>query len=361
MSREHDFEEAYHLEREKKHWRKQRRHLQETDRSKFKKTDVGKETLQPIDPNWIRGRVVAITGEGAVVEIGQMRHLVSLRGLLKSEQKEVKNLIAVGDWVLLSPDMAIAHVEERSSILARTDISGKKQQLIAVNVDQLIIAVSLINPPLKTALVDRYLIAAGKGHLHPIIVINKIDLLDTHPEEEKAYQEFLSAYEKLGVPILSLSAANGTGLEAFRSLLKDKTSVISGQSGVGKSSLINAAFHLTLKTGDLAQKTAKGSHTTSSAELLSLPNGGYCVDTPGIRSFAIWKLQIEDLIAHFKEFHDFSCKYPDCRHITEPGCAVQKALENNQISLLRYTSYRTLFDELSQGLDNRTKRKYESD
>ncbi len=363
MSREYDYEEHFHG-KDRKKWRKERRHAQETDRSKFKKTDQEKKAPVEIDPNWQEGRVVAITGEGIWVETRGKRILASLKGLFKKEKMEAKNLIAVGDKVRFTDDFSIVHIEERTSFLARTDISGKKEQLIAVNVDQVIIVISVVSPPLKPALVDRYLIAAEKGNIHPIILINKIDLLPEGSEEEKErYLEFLSVYEKLGLPILSVSTKEGTGLEALKALLKDKTTVFSGQSGVGKSSLLNAAYGLSLKIGGLAQKTAKGSHTTTTAELLSLPEGGYCVDTPGIRSFGVWKLKREEVTVHFQDFLDYSCKYPDCLHLTEPDCGVLKAMEKGQISRLRYESYRSLIDEATGGADNWAKKKgnYEFD
>ncbi len=356
MNREYDYEEEFHG-KDRKQSRKQRRHAQDTDRSKYKKTDQEKKEQVEIDLNWKRGRVVAISGEGIWIDVDGTRTLGSLRGLLKKEKMAVKNIIAVGDIVYFTPEYAIAHIEERYSFLARVDISGKKEQLIAVNVDQAIIAISVVNPPLKPALVDRYLIAAEKGNMHPLIVVNKIDLLDESEEEASRYREFVALYEKLGFPILSISTKKGIGLEALRSLLKDKTSVFAGQSGVGKSSLLNAAYGLNLKTGDLAQKTSKGTHTTTTAELMPLPGGGYCVDTPGTRSFGIWKLQKDEVIHHFQDLLGYNCRYPDCYHITEPGCGVLRALEEKTISLLRYESYRTLLDEATGGTDNRTKRK----
>lgn len=362
MSRDHDYEEEFHS-RDRKQWRKERKQAQASDRSKFKKTDQVKKEAELIDPTLKRGRVVAISGEGSWVDCDGKRYLCSLKGLLKKERMQAKNIIAVGDFVRFSEEGAISHIEERYSFLARTDISGKKEQLIAVNVDQAIISISVVNPPLKPALVDRYLIAAEKGNIHPVIVVNKVDLLGDAPEENERYREFVAAYEKLGFPILSISTTERTGLDALRALLKGKTSVFSGQSGVGKSSLINACYGLNMKIGELMHKTAKGTHTTTTAELISLPDGGYCVDTPGIRSFGIWKLQKEEVIAHFADLTGFNCKYPDCNHISEPGCGVLAALKEGRISRLRYESYRTLLDEAIGGSDNRAKRKenYESD
>jgi ribosome biogenesis GTPase len=353
-----DYEEDFHA-RDKKQFRKERRHAQETDRSKFKKTDLKPATLS-IDTSLPRGRVISITKEGAWIENEEgQRSLCSLKGLLKKDKMHAKNLIAVGDFVRFT-EQTIFQVEKRKSYLSRQDITGRKEQLIAVNIDQVLITTSVINPPLKPALIDRYIIAARKGNMHPILLVNKIDLLAKGSEEEVAFfQAFLAAYEPLGFPILSISTHSGIGIEALSSLMQHKSSVFSGQSGVGKSSLINAAFGLTLKIGDLAQKTDKGSHTTSTAALLSLPGGGYCIDTPGIRSFGIWRLNKEDLLDHFEEMRELSsgCKFQDCTHILEPNCAVQAALEEGTLSPIRYESYRSLLAEALGDIDNRTRNK----
>lgn len=349
-----DYEEAFHS-RDRKQFRKERKMAQKTDRSKFKKTDLGKN-LEETAHHLPRGRIISISGEGAVVDFNGTSLLCSLKGLMKKEIAQVKNLIAVGDWVRCE-EGAIIQVEPRTSILGRTDISGRKEQLIAVNVDQVIIAVSIVNPPLKPALVDRYLIAAEKGKIHPIIAINKIDLLQEASQNEKdRYRDFLTAYIPLGLPIFSVSASSKVGLEALRCLLQNKTSVFSGQSGVGKSSLLNACFGFELKVGELAIKTAKGSHTTTSAELIVLPDGGYCVDTPGIRSFGIWDLTKSDVIAHFSDFFPLAkkCKYPDCIHIKEPDCAVRDALQRGAIASLRYESYVNLLEEIVSGSQAKT-------
>ncbi len=360
-------EEDFHA-RDRKQYKKERRHAQETDRSKFKKSDVDQvkkeEAVLLNDPGLRSGRVMAITGEGVWVEVESVRLLCTLKGLMKKEKMLSKNIIAVGDLVRLSPigskEGSIVAIEERYSALSRLDVSGRKEQLIAVNIDQSLIISSLVLPPLKPALIDRYLIASERGNIHPVIVVNKIDRLDDASADEKLiFQEFLVVYEQLGYPILSISTKTGVGLDNLRALMKNKTSVFAGQSGVGKSSLLNAAFGMNLKIGELTLKTFKGSHTTTSAELMALPEGGFCVDTPGIRSFGVWNLQREDILSHFREFHPFAseCRYLDCSHLNEPSCAVKEAVRVNKISTIRYESYKSLMDEIIGGLDNRTKRK----
>ena len=352
MTRHYDEEESFHA-RDRKQFRKERKEAQRQDRSKFKKTDLV-DQKKGASLHMPRGRVIAISGEGAWIDFEGKQQLCSLKGIMKKETKLVKNLIAVGDWVRFQEDR-IEEIEERSSVLARTDISGRKEQLIAVNVDQVIIAVSVVHPPLKPALVDRYLIAAEKGGLHPIIAITKIDLLEVG-SEQSVYQEFLSVYESFGIPILSLSIRTQVGIEALRSLLQHKTSVIAGQSGVGKSSLLNACFGMTREVGELAIKTSKGSHTTTKAELIPLPGGGYCVDTPGIRSFGVWSLTRDDITAHFQDIAEYGkhCKYPDCAHFNEPQCKVQEALQSGKLAYLRYQSYVNLLAEVASGCNVKT-------
>ncbi len=359
----HYDEEDEFLSRDRKEFKKIRKIAQNTDRSKYKKTDLSPENPRDLSSqkDLRLGRVLSISGEGSSIDSEGKQYLCSLKGFLKKERNLTKNLIAVGDIVHFrassEKEGSIVDIAPRTSILSRTDISGKKEQLIAVNVDIAVICVSIGEPPLKPSLVDRYLIAAEKGNLHPIIAINKIDLLETSSEEEKElYRDFLSAYEPLGYPIVSISTKTGVGLDALRSLLQNKTSVFSGQSGVGKSSLLNACFGLSLKTGELTQKTAKGAHTTSMAELLALPGGGYCVDTPGIRSFGIWSLKKEEVIAHFRDLSVLrkKCKFPDCTHTQEPECAVIRGIERKKVPLLRYESYLSLLNEAISSSDKTT-------
>jgi len=369
MKERYFHEEEHFHSRDRKQYKKERRLAQETDRSKFKKSDLKQEEEEPLpdDPNLRPGRVVAISGEGIRVDVAGTQFLCTLKGLVKKEKMQAKNPIAVGDLVQVLPtsekEGSIAYIEKRFSFLSRVDVTGKQEQLIAVNIDQVLITSSLLQPPLKPALIDRYLIATEKGNMHPVILINKIDQLKEAAEDVKQfYTEFLQAYERLGYPILSLSTLDQTGIESLRTIMKNKASVFSGQSGVGKSSLLNAAFSFDLPIGELAQKTFKGSHTTTTAQLLPLPGGGFCIDTPGIRSFGVWNLQKEDLIHHFREFEPYApkCRYPNCSHLIEPSCAVQAALEEGQISLIRFESYRTLLEEI-EGLDQRTKRKLEQE
>lgn len=365
-------EHFWHLEEEfysqdRKEARKERKLASKQDRSKYKKSDqdqLKKQAEARLDTEHMkRGRVLAILPEGIVVSSDEKEFLCNLKGSLKQEKNRIKNLVAVGDFVLFEEKGAeegtICVVEPRNSILSRADnLSRNKEQLIAVNIDQVLITTSVVLPPLKTPLVDRYIIAAQKGNMVPIIVINKIDLLDNPPQgisidikQEKAlYEEFLRIYTELHIQVIPVSIETGVGIDVLKSAMNGKTSVFSGQSGVGKSSLINLITGSTLATGSIVQRTRKGSHTTTTTHLIPLQDGGFCIDTPGIKSFGLWDLKTEEIAAYFPEILALShqCKFPDCAHINEPDCAVKKAVEENQISPLRFDSYCALMSSLAE-------------
>jgi ribosome biogenesis GTPase / thiamine phosphate phosphatase len=351
----YSIEEEFH-QKDRKQFRKERRLAQVNDRSKFKKTDQKKpkEAHYEADENTVRGRVLSIIGEGILVSTGTKELLCSLRGLLKKEKTEAKNLVVVGDFVQVIPseenEGMITAVEDRVSFLAREDISGRKKQLIAANIDQVFITTSVVVPNLKPFLIDRYIIASQKGGMHPIIVINKIDLLKTDLKERLFYEEFIEVYKTLGVPILNVSTVTKEGIEELKALMKDKASVFSGQSGVGKSSLINETLGLDLPIGEVVHKTQKGSHTTTTAQLIPLAQGGFCIDTPGIKGFGIWDLKKEEVQDHFYEIKEIGkgCKYQDCLHMEEPECAVLKTLKEGSLARLRFDSYISLITDATE-------------
>jgi len=361
-----DFEEDYQP-RGKRESRKERRESQTRDRSKYKKTDQDqrREHLKaeepPLGGNYKRGRVLSISPEIITVAAEHQNYICTLKGALKKERTKQKNLIAVGDFVhfeVKSIDSgAITHVEKRTSFLARADnLSRRKQQLIAVNIDQVFIVMSVVAPKLKPLLIDRYILSALKGNMKPIILINKIDLLSDPPEniqavdiaaEKMLLEEFREAYTPLKIPIVELSVTTGENLDKLKALMHNQTSVFSGQSGVGKSSLINATLGSSLPIGDMVEKTRKGSHTTTTAELIPLQDEGFCVDTPGIKSFGVYDINPEEILLTFPDFAPFAseCKFPNCTHIHEPDCAIKEALETKKIHPLRYASYTTLLQE----------------
>lgn len=340
------------------------------DRSKYKKTDQAKflkseelhKNIKLAKESLFKGRVLSIVPQGFIVEHEESRYVCTLRGLLKKDKSQFKNLVTVGDFVLFEKcaeeEGLIAHVEPRQTILSRADnLSRRKEQLIAANIDQVLITLSVVSPPLKPFLADRYIIAAQKGGMEPIIVINKVDLfadenMEPHlrESEKELYEEFLNAYKKADVRVITASVVEKNGLEELKKVMREKASVFSGQSGVGKSSLINAITGKDLRVGGIVLRTQKGSHTTTKAQLIPLEGGGWCIDTPGIKSFGVWDLKKEDVEQYFTEIHQKGkfCKYPDCTHRHEEDCAVKIALDDEEISPLRYDSYIFLIESLSQ-------------
>ncbi len=363
-----DPEEEYFQVR--KESRMDRKRAASKDRSKYKKTDQEKylknldiEHQQKLSKQeWLEGRVLTIIPQGIIVDCnGEMIRCV-LKGLLKRDRTSAKNLVAVGDIVLFEKtdqgEGIIASVKPRRTVLSRADnLSRRKEQLIAVNIDQVIITASVVNPPIKAPLIDRYIIAAHKGGMEPIIVINKIDLLDSEEEdavlreqERDFYEELLKAYAAIGIQVIPVSAVQNIGIEALRAAMQGKTSVFSGQSGVGKSSLINRMTGLDLRVGLTVDRTKKGSHTTSITQLIPLEFGGWCVDTPGIKSFGVWDLDKDEVEGYFPEIHacGLNCKFPDCTHTHEDNCAVQQAVEEEQISFIRFLSYQALMESVKE-------------
>lgn len=357
--------EEQYLGEDRKEGKKQRKRAMAKDRSKYKKTDqekylksLGEHQESKLGKQaWLEGRVLSIIPQGILVDREGEKIICSLKGVLKKDKTHAKNLVAVGDFVLFEKisegEGIIGQVKPRRTILSRADnLSRRKEQLIAVNIDQVIITVSVVNPPLKFAIIDRYIIATRKGGMEPLIVINKLDLLENLQEqdalfieqEQAIYEEAVQAYAIAGVPLLGISTVQGTGIEELKQAMRDKASVFSGPSGVGKSSLINAVTGLDLRVGDVVERTKKGSHTTTTTQLIPLDFGGWCIDTPGIKSFGVWDLKREEVEGYFPEIHEYglNCKFMDCTHTHEEQCAVQDALEEGELSPLRYDSYQAL-------------------
>ena len=230
-----------------------------------------------------------------------------------------------------------------------TRASRGREHVLVANVDQVVIVMSLVEPDLKPHLIDRYLASAEQGGIAPILCLNKADLVD--PAD---YQPLVGLYSQLGIPTLLTSAATGPGIDRLRELLQDRQTVFSGQSGVGKSSLLNAIQPgLGLRVREVSEVNQKGRHTTTTAELIRLDFGGWVVDTPGIRQFQLWDIIPEEVEGFFPEFRPFVhlCAFPDCTHTHEDRCAVKRAVTHRRLSARRYTSYLGLFagDSMIEG------------
>ncbi|HJT78575.1 MAG TPA: ribosome small subunit-dependent GTPase A [Gemmataceae bacterium] len=292
----------------------------------------------------LRGRVVRVHGLQSVVETEDGRQFrCAVRRLLRTLATDERNIVAPGDHVSFRPaggeEGVIERVEPRHGLLTRA--SKRREHVIAANVDQVVIVASLAEPDLKPHLIDRYLASAEQGGLAPVVCLNKADLVDAAP-----YEPVVGLYSQLGIPTLLTSAADGRGIGRLRELLRGRQTVFSGQSGVGKSSLLNAVSPgLGLRVREVSETTQKGRHTTTTAELLRLDFDAWVFDTPGIRQFQLWDIIPEEVEGFFPEFRPFVhlCAYPDCTHTHENRCAIKRAVDRRQISVSRYTSYLGLF------------------
>lgn len=289
----------------------------------------------------------------------------TVRRVLRTLLIEKRSPVTVGDRVWFSdvsayhegaPVGVIERVAERTSVLSRRDRRRREHTLVA-NADQLLIVMSVAEPRLKPHLLDRYLVAAHKGGLTPVICFNKVDLLaaelaaDIAESDEVAMTVpgVMHEFRQLGYHALETSATTGAGLDQLQAALADRVTVLSGQSGVGKSSLLNALQpDLDLSVQTVSSDTDKGKHTTTHAELHPLSFGGFVVDTPGVRAFDLWNIEPGELEALFIEFASRvpACQFSDCSHRHETGCAIIAAVEAGEISLRRYYSYLKMFEEV---------------
>ena len=288
----------------------------------------------------IAARVLAVHERHSIVETGEgAQYQCTVRGLLKNLATDQRNVVVTGDDVLFEPESEskgmIVRVEPRRGVIGRT--SRGLHHVIVANVDQLLIITSAAEPDLKPNLIDRMIISAEKAKIQPVICINKVDLVDS-----TELQPLVGSYCQLGYQVLLVSAETGRGCQQLKQLLVNRESVLVGQSGVGKSSLLNRiAPELDRKVNEVSQDTQKGKHTTTAARLLSLPFGGYVVDTPGIRQFQLWDVIPEEVSGFFRDLRTVvnKCQFPDCTHTHEQRCAVKDGVADGLFDVRRYESY----------------------
>ncbi len=271
--------------------------------------------------------------------------------LFKCQQRKSVGQVVCGDIVFWQAEDTetgvITSIKERRTILQRPDINNNLR-IIAANIDQVFIVVAH-KPELNEGLIDRYLVAAENSHLKPVILLNKIDLFT---EKEFAdLKQRLQLYQDIGYPVIYTSAKKEDGLNSLTELLKDNNNIFVGQSGVGKSSLINTILKSDARIGEISEATGKGKHTTTTAYLYPLEHDqGHIIDSPGVREFGLIKLSEQDIIAGFTEFKPYigHCKFRDCAHKKEPGCALLKALEDKKITLQRWQSSQRIIASLTE-------------
>jgi len=277
-----------------------------------------------------------------------------LPGRFRLQQHNRTNPLAVGDWVKVVKNEdgtgTIVDIEERENALPRMTKRGNfVEQIIAANIDQAVAIQSIKQPRVKQGFIDRFLVTCEAYDIDPLLILNKTDL--ANKKDQKMMDHYRKMYSELGYRMLFTSMNKEASLKSLKSELKGKTSVFLGHSGVGKSSLLNALDpSLNLKIGEISKANEKGKHTTTYAELIALRFGGWLIDTPGIREFGLMNIYPRELWLYFPEIKQYGndCKFPDCQHVHEPGCAVMQALEEGHIDPDRYESYLNILESLQE-------------
>lgn len=304
----------------------------------------------------MNGLVIKNTGSWYVVKTEDGTEInCKIKGNFRLKGIRTTNPVAVGDNVTILPNSDgsafITAIEPRRNyIIRRASNLSKEAHIIGANIDQAILIVTLFQPQTSTTFIDRFLATAEAYRVPAVIVINKIDLLTA--DEDIEYLEAITyLYRSIGYKVMTVSATTGDGIEELKALLNGKISLFSGNSGVGKSSIINRLIpDLNLRTAEISTTHNTGMHTTTFSEMFSMPDAnGYIVDTPGVKGFGTIDFNEYEVAHYFPEIFEISqdCKYGNCTHIHEPGCAVLKALNDNIIAQSRYTSYLSILDDLN--------------
>ncbi len=295
----------------------------------------------------MEGLVIRSTGSWYSVQTADEQvYECKLKGRFKIKGIRTTNPIAVGDYVEFEwkddKKIGLIHtIKERKNYIIRKSVNlSKKSHIIASNIDQAILVVTLANPRTSTGFIDRFLITTEAYHIPAILVFNKVDLYDE--ELLAAKEELKNIYSPLGYPCIDVSATKGINLDELKAVMKDKTSLFSGHSGVGKSALINALDpSKDIRVGEISDAHSKGTHTTTYAEMHKLDFGAYIIDSPGIKEFGLIDFEKQELSHYFPEMSELlqECKFNDCSHEHEPDCAIIEAVRNGEIAFSRYENY----------------------
>lgn len=284
------------------------------------------------------------TDDGRIVEC-KVKGNFRLKGIRSTSP------VAVGDYVDIIMNAEgtalISAIDDRKNyIIRKASNLSKQSQIIAANLDQALLIITIKQPETSTTFIDRFLAGAEAYRVPVVLVFNKTDLLND--DEHRYQQQMVELYETTGYPCIEISAETGMGIDQLQTLLKQKVTLVSGNSGVGKSTLINAIIpHADQRTAEISNAHGTGMHTTTFSEMIELAEGGYLIDTPGIKGFGTFDIEREELTSYFKEIFEFSkdCKFNNCTHTHEPGCAVIQAVENHYISVSRYQSYLNMLED----------------
>lgn len=298
------------------------------------------------------GLVIKNTGSWYTVKTDEGRVVdCKIKGNFRLKGIRSTNPVAVGDRVEIVPNQEgtafiIAIEDRRNYIIRKSTNLSKQSHIIAANVDQALLVVTIANPQTSTTFIDRFLASAEAYRVPVILAFNKTDLLKD--DDLRLQEMMMTLYDNIGYQCLAVSAETGEGLSELLPLLDGKISVLSGNSGVGKSTLINRILpDANLRTAEISDAHNTGMHTTTFSEMLPLNSGGYIIDTPGIKGFGTFDMEPEELTGYFKEIFQFSkdCRFSNCTHTHEPGCAVLRAVEEHYIAQSRYASYLSMLED----------------
>lgn len=300
----------------------------------------------------MHGLIIKNTGSWYTVKTDDGRIVESkVKGNFRLKGIRSTSPVAVGDYVDIIMNAEgtalISAIDDRKNyIIRKASNLSKQSQIIAANLDQALLIITIKQPETSTTFIDRFLAGAEAYRVPVVLVFNKTDLLN---DDERHYQQqMVTLYGTIGYPCIEISAETGMGIDQLQTLLKQKVTLVSGNSGVGKSTLINAIIpHADQRTAEISNAHGTGMHTTTFSEMIELAEGGYLIDTPGIKGFGTFDIEREELTSYFKEIFEFSkdCKFNNCTHTHEPGCAVIQAVENHYISVSRYQSYLNMLED----------------